>query len=384
MAVGHDPLLNIPPESEKAFKAYQSNLLSLISHELRTPLTSVLSSLQLLESDPEMESSTRDEVVRLAKKNANKLKDALDLLLDLADAETGHIQLKLGEVNLGAICRFKVAGKTADIEWSSFDPEKGDGAGIPALGDSIKLGRAVDLCWQMVEAKKETGSKVQVRISTSQAHWTFELRDGLETHWDELWGKSLLAERSGVASPVSAFAGALRSEEEFLNRMEEGLGAELVLAQQIFRLHEGMLISDRQGKKVALTMKLPVFQGEESLLKILRARIEKAASEMSSFCLGWIKIPTGVAMEDLRAYLKASLFRSTDGVYWVESRGLMALLLDDCSLEDAPRLLERFKADLSERLAIFEFQGAFAACPQDSMDAQELIQIALKRLGELR
>src|SRR5690242_1434214 len=68
LAVGHHPRRTLSLQDEELYRAFQSNLLSLISHELKTPLMGILNALNILESGAG--SFSVPELVAMARRNA--------------------------------------------------------------------------------------------------------------------------------------------------------------------------------------------------------------------------------------------------------------------------------------------------------------------------
>ncbi len=87
-------------ESEKANHA-KSVFLSRMSHELRTPLNAILGFGQLLELSP----LGQQEILSLSyiMKGGRHLLTLIDEVLDLSRAETGHLHLAPGHVNVGVL-----------------------------------------------------------------------------------------------------------------------------------------------------------------------------------------------------------------------------------------------------------------------------------------
>ena len=64
---------------------YRSNLLALISHELNTPLTGIVNAISILET----ESLQNPEYLDVLKRNTERLRETVDSLLELANADAG-------------------------------------------------------------------------------------------------------------------------------------------------------------------------------------------------------------------------------------------------------------------------------------------------------
>jgi signal transduction histidine kinase len=105
LAIGHSPPSPLAPQDETLFRAFQSNLLSLISHELRTPLTGILNALTALEDNSIDGALSSGELVKMARQNAQRLHQALVALLDLASLESGTFHARLREVDLIRLVR---------------------------------------------------------------------------------------------------------------------------------------------------------------------------------------------------------------------------------------------------------------------------------------
>src|SRR6185437_8525852 len=77
-------------------------------HELRTPLTSIRGYLELvLEGDPTPEQA---DYLRVIDRNADRLLDLINDLLDVAKAENGHLVLSREPVALESVLADAVAG----------------------------------------------------------------------------------------------------------------------------------------------------------------------------------------------------------------------------------------------------------------------------------
>lgn len=384
--MGHQPAPGLTPQDEVLFRAFQSNLLSLISHELRTPLMGVLNALGLLEEGAEATGLTADELIKMARSNARRLHETLSALLDLAALESGTFHARLREIELQRLAGarldahralFREKGLLVEERTAPSDGEDGHGV----LADPQKLGRAIDLCLQAMIPRAENGSKIKFRISSSSVEIGCTLSPAAQGLWDTVWTQASAGFQGGVASPSSAFAGVLQSEQAFLTRMEEGLGSEFLLVHEILRLHQGKFSARRSGNDVTLKLELPELSSEEGLQSVLASRAYEVSTELASVALALVRVPASARKKPdaFTALVKKNLFRSSDAVYLLRERGLLALVLDDCKAEDAPRLMERISKKLSTE-AGGAIEYGTAQCPADGLDPALLFNLAYSRL----
>jgi His Kinase A (phospho-acceptor) domain len=378
LAIGHQPTHALSPQDEALFRAFQSNLLSLISHELRTPLMGVLNSMMLLEESPPGISAA--ELITMARRNAQRLHRSLSTILDVAAIESQGFRARLREVDLAHIVRgrvdqFKTVMKDRGIDLK-FEP----GTECVILADPLKIGRAVDLCLEMLALRAKEKSSASLRISSTkdaQLSVTIsgELMAGAEKAWDQAWAQSVTGFEGGVASPGSAFAGVMQSEQAFLSRMEEGLGSELLLVHEIMRLHDGKFVEEREAERVTLELRLPLPNSTENLRRVLASRAADASDGVFSVALILLKVPKAVAIEKFRSDVKKLLYRGTDGVYPVDERGEVAIVMEDYQKKDLPKFIERLEKSLGGSIRV-----GMAHCPEDVAETIELLEKAQSKL----
>jgi hypothetical protein len=159
--------------------------------------------------------------------------------------------------------------------------------------------------------------------------------------------------------------------------MEEGLGSEFLLIHETLRLHHGKFLSTREEGEVAIQLVLPELSGEAALRAVLASRAFQVSSELGSVALVLIPVPVGSTSALFGAEIKKNLFRTSDAVYLLPERELVALVLDDCKAEDAPRLVERI-GKKSHKLGNLVY--GIAQCPADGLDPALLLPLAEQRL----
>ncbi|MGD0678190.1 MAG: ATP-binding protein [Polyangiaceae bacterium] len=88
----------------------KTEFLASMNHELRTPLSAILGFADLLTTSPKEQLSPRArESLERIKRNGEHLLGLINDVLDLAKAESGRIDVRLGPVNLGQLARACVA-----------------------------------------------------------------------------------------------------------------------------------------------------------------------------------------------------------------------------------------------------------------------------------
>ena len=127
-------LIEAKEEADKANQA-KSQFLSRISHDLRTPLTAIMGFGQILGMDKSSPLSQRQEdSVAEINKASEHLLDLINDILNLAQIESGHIELKLEAVNtceLVAECEALISPLAQERDINFITPHA-EGHGPPA------------------------------------------------------------------------------------------------------------------------------------------------------------------------------------------------------------------------------------------------------------
>ena len=379
LAIGLTPTSSLAPQDESLFRAFQSNLLSLISHELRTPLTGILNALTVLEDGGGLGEFSNEELIRMARQNAQRLHRTLLTLLDLASLESGTFHVRLREIDLNKLVASRIDAHLSLLKDRKLEIERTQAGGPAVLADAQKLGRAVDLCFQGLIPRAGESTVIGVATHPHRIELEFQLAAGMEDAWTAAWSQAEAGFQGGVASPASAFAGVLQSEQAFLSRMEEGLGSEFLLIHEILRQHRGRFSAVRQGRTVSLLLELPILSSEEGLSAVLSSRAYEASSELRSVTLVLIQVPddlrSGVEMDAYAKQVKACFFRASDAVYLLPEVRKLSLVLDDCRPEYVPVLIQRIEKAINRKAV-----AGVAHCPADGHDPQRLLDLAKRRL----
>ena len=344
---------------------------------------SIINALSLLETENAADFKP-GELVAIARRNSDRLNQALASLLDLAAIESGSFHIRLREVDLARLIEGRVREQALSLKDRSLKVEvdkshssRAEGGMTPLLADPQKLGRAMDLSLHSIAARGKIGSRIRIEVLVNRLRYHFELEPTLKRHWDQAWSQALAGYQGGVASPGSAFAGTLQSEQAFLTREEEGLGSEFLLIHEIMRQHQGSFLYEDTLEGSWLTLEIPELSSEEGLRAVLASRAHQASNELSAVALGLVQVPEGTTLGEFRKELQRHLFRSSDAAYALPELKVVALVLDDCKPEDAPGLLHRIERGLKSTLHF-----GIAACPSEGIDPLHLIELATRRLRE--
>jgi hypothetical protein len=324
----------------------------------------------------------REELIRMARQNAQRLQRTLTTLLDMASIESHAFHAHLREVDLQRIVRGRLEQHQSVFKDQNIQVEvecEGDlqeSEGIVALGDPQKLSRAVDLCLENLAFRGKKGSRIQIRISSSPQtviQFQFELEPGSENEkaWQAAWLHGKAGHESGVGSPASAFAGVMQTEQAFLTRTEEGLGSEFLLIHEIMRLHHGSFEQEAQGARVRLELRLADLSSDRALRAVLTSRAFVLSNQTASVALLLVKLPDGWELEKFRKEVRRLLYRTTDGAYGLPQRGELAIVMDDYRKSDLPKLMARIENALELKLSY-----AIAHCPEDVADPSQLFEFA--------
>jgi signal transduction histidine kinase len=87
----------------------KTNFIATVSHELKTPVSAIKFSLQLLENEKTgLLNQEQHELIKSCEEDANNLLKIISELLNLAQVETGNIQLNILPVNLNDILQYAI------------------------------------------------------------------------------------------------------------------------------------------------------------------------------------------------------------------------------------------------------------------------------------
>jgi signal transduction histidine kinase len=384
------------------------DLLSLVSHELRTPLSVVLNAVRILREDSGLDAEERKTFLEMAFRNAERLNTTLSQLLDLGKLVSGRLVCRFHEVSLKQLLHAELERASREAARTGTNGAPGAGAprkisvvgavdGLPViLGDAPRLGQVLSSLFENAIRFSPAGARIRLRIQPAVK--SGELPKPLAKLSREHHEYVLLELSNPIAPGIqgqlkpSEVIKVFGQREDVLDRAHEGVGGSLAIAEEVLAQHGGGLGASTahdksQGDTFTVWLALPVLENQEALLKVLESRIFALRTEVGAVSLMVLKLNGAAAtisaeLKGIHDALKTSLFRATDTVYSLPDSNEVAVLMDDCKKDDAPkivrRLLEALKASGGAKGAgaLAAARVGLASCPEDGTDPEGLIDHA--------
>jgi signal transduction histidine kinase/ligand-binding sensor domain-containing protein/DNA-binding response OmpR family regulator len=270
-------------ESEKLLEMDQmkSRFFTSISHEFRTPLTLILSPLEKNLASPQKGRFGETEV-RLMYRNARRLLELINQLLDISKLEAGKVQLETSAGELISFLRANVLSfeslaenkgirlaftSQLDTLYTRFDQDKLEKVVVNLLSNAIKFTPA--------------GGEVTVRVWVRPAPESV-----VATHW-----LIMEVQDTGIGiqpDQLDKIFDRFYQVDSSHTREFEGTGIGLALAKELVALHHGTIhASSNVGQGTCMTVELPLMEievpdfvvGNESPLVLDPSASENGLSE---------------------------------------------------------------------------------------------------------
>jgi PAS domain S-box-containing protein len=209
----------------------KDEFLATLSHELRTPMNMVLGWLDILtRGKPVRDTHSALEVIQ---RNARIQARLIDDLLDMNRLVSGHVQLEVGSVDLGAIVHATVQGlqPAADAKKVRLATTLDTAASVN--GDARRIQQVL---WNLLHnAIKFTpqGGRVEVRVSSAGDRVRLMVDDSGQ----------------GISPAFLPYVfERFRQEDSSTTRRTSGLGIGLSIARHIVELHGGTITATSAGE----------------------------------------------------------------------------------------------------------------------------------------
>ncbi len=225
----------------------RQEFLSNVSHELRTPLTSILAFVETLEAGAIEDQEASRRFLSIIRRNASRMNDLIDDILELSAIEAGNVQVKAEEVELHPIANEVIASLAA----------KADSRGIAVVNavpkDALVFADARKL-------EQMLTNLVENAIKFNREHGTVTVSYESPSPINDQRSK-ILVEDTGEGIPSQHLE---RLFERFYrvdrarSREMGGTGLGLAIVKHLARLHEGEVsVTSELGQGSTFTIELP-------------------------------------------------------------------------------------------------------------------------------
>jgi signal transduction histidine kinase len=211
-----------------------------VAHDLRTPVTRLRARAETALRESRSPDEYREALADCLEE-ADRVMTMLDTLMDIAEAETGAMRLKIEPIDLVAIARSAVdlyadlaEDKQVTIEISAPDQ-------LPVSADRARLTQALANLLDNAVKYTPAGGKVRVAVTSTAKEATIEVSDtGIGISAEELpriWDRLFRGDRS---------------------RSQRGLGLGLSLVRAIIEAHQGTIdVQSKPGEGSTFIVRLP-------------------------------------------------------------------------------------------------------------------------------
>lgn len=226
-------------------------LLSVASHELKNPLTSLIGYTSLLQrrSDPTAPLGTREQhYIDTIAEQGHRLMKMLDVLLDMAQLESGRLVLQRFPLDLSQVVTSVIADMMPMLAQHTIHFVAPEQPTI-LLGDELRLDQVIRNLISNAVKYTPQGGPVYVRIKHEETHAVLEVQD------------------DGIGIPADAlptlFQQFSRAKNAAGGRIR-GLGLGLYVVKEIVQLHGGTIsVQSQEGQGSTFTISLPLARRRE-------------------------------------------------------------------------------------------------------------------------
>ncbi len=242
--------LAIQAEKLREMDKLKSRFFANVSHEFRTPLTLILGPLERkLARDEHIDEKERQDL-DLMRRNAKRLLDLINQLLDLAKLEAGKMKLKVDIGDIGHFFRriaksFSELAEKESIDFSFDVTEKAQ-----VYFDEEKLEKIVYNLLSNAFKFTPKGGEVSMKAAISFA----------SDHNTHMLKVSITDTGSGIPrQSLKKLFDRFYQVDSSTTKENEGSGIGLALTKELIDLHNGTInVESEQGRGSAFTVEIPI------------------------------------------------------------------------------------------------------------------------------
>ncbi|NWG04036.1 MAG: response regulator [Syntrophaceae bacterium] len=370
--------------------AMKSEFVSVASHELRTPLAAIKNAVQLMLSGKTGEiNEHQSKFLSMAERNINRLTNILNDLLNLSRIESGKVELKFQNLELGKVIELTTSALRPQADAKSIQIEVGVQEPLPEVyGDPEKIEQILtNLIGNAIKFTPE-GGKIIVSATP--------LPKGDTSGYGDQVVVSVKDTGIGIPSEhLGAIFEKFHQVEGSLHRSVSGTGLGLAITKGLVEAHQGKIwVESEVEKGSTFTFTLPLAEGERRephFRYILDKEFQRAQENNAPLTLFLIKVLgedgeiKEVLLDQLEEKVKQCLCRKADILLRREKEKILAALCE-ATLQGTQVIRQRIEEEIHEHL--FNGQAkpvtlkvGTATFPEEALSKAELFRLAKERLG---
>ena len=243
----------------------RQEFLSNVSHELRTPLTAILAFVETLETGAVDDQESAHRFLAIIRKNAARMHDLIDDILELSAIEAGNVQVRAEPVELSPIVNDVVSSLATKAFEQSVAVTNLVARDTMVFADARRLEQMLTNLLENAIKFNRTNGQVTIRFESGAGGGSSpRVSKGVATHafQSETPGRDkIIVEDTGEGIPAQHLE---RLFERFYrvdrarSREMGGTGLGLAIVKHLARAHGGeVAVTSELGKGSIFTIELP-------------------------------------------------------------------------------------------------------------------------------
>lgn len=220
----------------------RQEFLSNVSHELRTPLTAILAFVETLENGALDDRASSQRFLAIIRKNASRMHELIDDILELTAIEGGNVQVRLKQVDLHVLVNDVAASLAAKSEAQKIVVKNEVARGTLVQADARRLEQMLtNLIDNGIKFGREGGAVTVSHYADEREHISVEDNgEGIPNqHLERLFERFYRVDRAR-------------------SRDMGGTGLGLAIVKHLALLHKGeVTVTSELGKGTKFTLHLP-------------------------------------------------------------------------------------------------------------------------------
>jgi two-component system phosphate regulon sensor histidine kinase PhoR len=241
----------------------RQEFLSNVSHELRTPLTAILAFVETLETSAVEDEESARRFLAIIRKNATRMQDLIDDILELSAIEAGNVQVRAERVELAPIVTDVIASLATKAAAGGIVVSNTVARDTMVFADARRLEQMLtNLVENAIKFNRENGTvTVKFESGSRKDAKGREAPEARASQSETPARDKIIVEDTGEGIPAQHLE---RLFERFYrvdrarSRAMGGTGLGLAIVKHLARAHGGeVTVTSELGKGSAFTIELP-------------------------------------------------------------------------------------------------------------------------------